>query len=387
MEHDYVKIGFKAGIEVHQQLDTGKLFSRTPSLLRKDEPDFTIKRKLHAIAGESGQIDTAVKYEATLDKEFIYEGYDDTTSLLEIDEEPPREIDKDALKIVLQVATFLNCEVLPVTQIMRKTVIDGSNTSGFQRTVLIAQNGWIETPLGKVGIESVVLEEDACRIIERTENRVVYRLDRLGIPLIEIATAPDIKNPDHIKEVALALGDILRACKVKRGIGTIRQDVNVSITGHPRVEIKGFQDPKMFIATVDKEITRQMQSKKKVSEVRKAEPDGSTSFLRPMPGSARMYPETDLPLLEISRKQINEVKGNLPKLRSDIKSELKQKGLSEEMILLILKNNMLDEFKELINLTKDADLVAKMLVLWPKDFANKIGKDVSSLIKISPFLA
>jgi len=336
---------------------------------------------LHAVAGEGGEVDAAVKHEAGFDKEFVYQGYD-TTCLIELDEAPPEEINEEALETGLKIALLLNCEILPVTQIMRKTVVDGSNTGGFQRTVLIAKDGYVETDEGRVGIDSVALEEDACRIIEKGDKKVVYRLDRLGIPLVEIATAPDIKSAEQVKEVALHIGSILRACKVKRGIGTIRQDVNVSTRGHPRVEIKGFQDPKMFVKTVDSEIGRQLKNKKGKSEVRRAKVDGTTEFMRPMPGKARMYPETDLKLLHISRERINNLKENLPKLRGEIRDELKGKGLSEEMINLVLKSGRLDAFKDLLNFTSDANLVAKMLILWPKEFAKKSGKLISQVEKL-----
>jgi Glu-tRNA(Gln) amidotransferase subunit E-like FAD-binding protein len=371
---NYQQLGLKSGLEIHQQLDTHKLFCSCPSILRSDKPDFEFTRKLHAIAGETGKIDTAVVHEAMLNKQFIYQGYNDTTCLIELDEQPPQNINSEAITIASQIALLLNCEILPVTQIMRKTVIDGSNTGGFQRTVLIAQNGYVETAYGKVGIESVALEEDACKIIEKSDKKVIYRLDRLGIPLVEIATKPDIKSPEQCKEVALHLGDILRACKVKRGIGTIRQDVNVSITGHPRVEIKGFQEPKMFIATIEKEVERQLKDikeKKLKSEVRNAKPDGTTEFMRPMPGANRMYPETDLPLLFISHDFINNLKKSLPKLRADIKSELKESGLNDEMIKLVLSENRIDEFKELLQINKDGNLIVKMLILWPKEFSIK----------------
>ncbi|MFA5992687.1 MAG: Glu-tRNA(Gln) amidotransferase subunit GatE [Candidatus Pacearchaeota archaeon] len=371
---NYEKIGLKSGLEIHQQLDTKKLFCNCPSILRSDKPDFEIKRKLHAIAGEMGHVDVAVDFEAGKKKNFIYQGYNNTTCLIELDEAPPESINEDALKIALQIALLLNCDILPISQIMRKTVIDGSNTGGFQRTVLIAQNGHIETSLGKVRIATICLEEDAARIIEQSGDSVTYRLDRLGIPLVEIATEPDMHSPEQIKEVALQLGDILRACKVKRGIGTIRQDVNVSIANHPRIEIKGFQDPRLFIKIVDTEIERQIENvknKKLNKEVRRANPDGTTTFMRPMPGSARMYPETDLPLLFIPHELINEIKKSLPKLRSDIKSELKESGLSDEMIKLVLSENKIEEFKEILQLTNDGNLVVKMLILWPKELSTK----------------
>jgi len=386
------KIEMKSGLEIHQQLDTGKLFCRCPSILRNDNPDWIVIRKLHAVAGEGGIVDIAVKHEQEKDKEFVYEGFKDSNCLVEFDEEPPREIDAEALKICLQIAILLNCEIIPVTQIMRKTVIDGSNTSGFQRTVLIARNGWVQTEKGRVGIQTICLEEDAARIIKHEEGKTIYRLDRLGIPLIEITTYPEIFFPEQVKEVALKLGDILRACKVKRGIGTIRQDVNISIPEHSRVEIKGFQDPKMMIKTIELEIERQkkevLSKKKIVSEVRKANEDGTTSFLRPMPGAERMYPETDLLLLKISRDLINEVRNSLPKLREDIRGELKQKGLNDEMIKLVLSSGMLEEFEALLKIYNNSVFVAKVLFLMPKEIAshNNVGEDIFSVDIIETIL-
>jgi len=382
---DYKKIGLKAGLEIHQQLDTVKLFSHSPSYLRSDKPDYLISRRLHAVAGESGKVDIAAAHEASKKKEFFYEGYDDTISLVELDEEPPRNINEDSLEVALQIALLMNCEVYPVTQIMRKTVIDGSNTSGFQRTVLIAHDGYVETSFGKVEIESICLEEDSARIIKREKNKSTFRLDRLGIPLVEITTAPVMYHPEEVKEAALKIGEILRACKVKRGIGTIRQDVNVSIKGHDRVEIKGFQNPKMMVKTIDLEIERQLEQikkKEKEGSVRNALSDGGTEFLRPIPGQARMYPETDLELLKISRDRINKLKKKLPKLREALKSSLKKKGLSEELIKLILDGNF-EEFEVLIKIyNKDANLVAKMISLWRNEFSKKMNKNLDEIKNI-----
>tara|TARA_Y100000310_G_scaffold329554_1_gene399649 strand:+ start:12421 stop:13866 length:1446 start_codon:yes stop_codon:yes gene_type:complete len=373
-EIDYGKIGLKCGLEIHQQLDTKKLFCNCPSLLRQDNPDIEIKRKLHAVAGESGEIDTAASYEFSKNKDFIYQGYD-TTCLIELDESPPREINKESLKIALQISLLLNAKIFTTTQIMRKTVIDGSNTSGFQRTVLIAKDGFVETSYGKVMIETICLEEDSARIISRDNENMVYRLDRLGIPLIEIATAPDIKNPVQAKEVALHLGNILRSFKVKRGIGTIRQDVNVSIRNGKRVEIKGVQNLDLIKKSVEKEAERQygLVNNKKTfdSEVRKILPDGKTEFLRPMPGAARMYPETDLPLLKISRKIIDESKKEIPKLRHEIEEEFKKKGLNHEMIKILFKKNKIDEFKELLKILNNPNLIAKILLIYPKEISSR----------------
>lgn len=387
MVHDYAKLGFKAGLEIHQQLDTPKLFSGAPSFLRNDAPHYAVQRKLHAVAGETGEVDVAAAHEASQDKTFYYEGYRDTISLVELDEEPPRPINEEALTVALQVALLLNCDIYPVTQVMRKTVIDGSNTSGFQRTVLIAHDGFIETSFGNVPIDTICLEEDSARIVSKEAGKTVFRLDRLGIPLVEIATAPAMVNPAQVKEAALHIGDILRACRIKRGIGTIRQDVNVSITGHERVEIKGFQDPAMMIKTIDLEIERQrldIREKKTAGAVRNALPDGTTEFLRPMPGKARMYPETDVPLLKIGLDRINLLKKSLPKLKSDIRAELKKQGLNDEMIALVLSEpDYVDSFLALVRVySKDANLVAKMITLWRQEIATKENTSLGEIVKI-----
>ena len=383
---DYDKLGFMSGLEIHQQLDTSKLFCKCPSFLRSETPDFTIMRKLHKVAGEKGKVDVAVEHEFSLDREFYYQGYNDTTCLVEIDEAPPNLINENALDEALKIALLMNCDVYAISQVMRKTVIDGSNTSGFQRTVLIAHSGYIETSFGKVPVTSIALEEDSARIVSEEGKKATYRLDRLGIPLVEIRTDPVMKNPEQVKETALKIGEILRACKVKRGIGTIRQDVNVSIKGHDRVEIKGFQDPKMMVSTIDKEIERQIsdiKEKKSIGSVRKALESGETKFERPIPGAARMYPETDLPLLKIGRERINKLKKNLPKLKNEIKSYLQKKGLSEELINIVLDNNKVDELETLLRVySKDANLIAKMIILWPNEFSSKMKKSYEEIRNI-----
>lgn len=370
---NYNDVGLKSGLEIHQQLNTSKLFCECPSVLRKDEPEFTVKRRLHVVPGESGEVDVAAAYEASLEKDFTYEAYD-TTCLVELDEEPPHEINEESLDIALQIALLLNCKIVPLSQVMRKTVVNGSNTSGFQRTVLIAKDGYLETSEGRVGIDTICLEEDSARIIDKEEG--IFRLDRLGIPLVEIATKPDIKTPRQAKEVALYLGEVLRSCNVKRGIGTIRQDVNLSIKGGERVELKGFQDIRNVEWAMEIEIQRQIKlvrEGKSILEVRNVLPDGKSKFLRPLPGPARMYPETDLPLLKISRDMINKAKKKLPGLKKDSKKYLEKKGLNEEMISLLLKQKKVEEFKELVGVLDNSNLVAKVLLVFPKEISKREG--------------
>ncbi|UEC41886.1 MAG: Glutamyl-tRNA(Gln) amidotransferase subunit E [Methanothrix sp.] len=256
---DYASLGLVCGIEIHQQLDTAaKLFCGCPTRIRdSEEHDHQFFRHLRPARSELGEIDRAALEEVLVSRKFIYRSYD-TTCLVEADDEPPRELNPEALEIGLVVSRLLNMQIADEVHTMRKIVIDGSNTSGFQRTAYLASHGGIETSHGRVGIETICLEEEAARIVDDRGDEVVYSLDRLGIPLVEICTSPDITSPSHAREVAQRLGMILRSTgRVKRGLGTIRQDVNVSIRGGARVEIKGVQELNLIETIVAVEAERQ----------------------------------------------------------------------------------------------------------------------------------
>ncbi len=249
----------KIGLEIHQQLATGKLFCSCPSDL-EDEFSGTVERRLRATTGEGGKIDRSAAEEQKKERTFIYQIAPNSSCLVELDEEPPHEMNSEALRTTLTFAAMI--EATPVDEIhtMRKIVIDGSNTSGFQRTSVIAFGGHIDTESGSsISVETVCLEEDAARKIEEKGNTVTYRLDRLGIPLIEIATAPEIRSGKEAMEVAKRIGTLLRSTgKVKRGLGTIREDVNISIPGGARIEIKGVQELRLIEEYVNTEVKRQM---------------------------------------------------------------------------------------------------------------------------------
>jgi glutamyl-tRNA(Gln) amidotransferase subunit E len=256
-ELDYRKLGLRCGIEIHQQLDTRKLFCDCDSSMQEQEGG-SVVRKLRAVAGELGEVDAAALHEVLRGKEFHYRVYPGESCLVETDSEPPHSLNDEALDISLVVSTMLNCEVPDEVHFMRKQVIDGSNTTGFQRTAMLGLNGWLKTSLGRVGITNVCLEEDAAQILGREENRITYGLNRLCVPLVEIGTSPGIRTPEHAREVAAKIGMILRSTgRVKRGIGTIRQDVNVSITDGARVEIKGAQELNLIPRLVRNEVLRQ----------------------------------------------------------------------------------------------------------------------------------
>jgi len=257
----YAKLGLMVGLELHQQLDTQrKLFCHCPSITRDEEPDGTFIRRLRPTQSEMGEIDPAALFEFQKKKRFCYEYYNDTTCLVEADEEPPHDLCEDSIDICLTMAKFLQSNPVDEIHPMRKIVIDGSNTTGFQRTTIIANGGKTVVDGRTIGIQTICLEEDAARkIAEDDQNNMrIYRLDRLGIPLIEVATDPDIRSPEEAQAVALAIGLLLRSTgRVKRGQGTIRQDVNVSIRDGAIIEIKGLQQLDMLSATVEYEALRQ----------------------------------------------------------------------------------------------------------------------------------
>ena len=500
---DYKNLGLKIGLEIHQQLDTNKLFCSCPSELVDKEPDLLVRRKLHAVAGELGAVDPAAIQAHLKDISYVYQFFSDSNCLVELDEEPPHPMNQDALDIVLKVALMLNSNVVDEIHVMRKTVIDGSNTSGFQRTALVALSGFLKLNNSKNEIQTICIEEDAARKVGASENEIIYSLDRLGIPLIEIATAPDIHSPEEAKEVAKAIGSILRATgKVKRGIGTIRQDLNVSIKNGARVEIKGVQELNLIPEVVRREIKRQSslleikdelkkRNAKKVSlkifdltnllkdsnskvvkkatskggviygiklekfsgllgkevqpgrrfgseladyaraygaggifhsdelpaygitaeevsrireslkvnekdafvliadrketcekalnsivdrtnfafagvpnETRKALPDGNTSYMRPLAGGARMYPETDLSPIVITKNYLKKLGKELPKLPWETIKELQEKfSMPKEIASELYDSSYFELFNELIQKVKvEPKLIASTFV-------------------------
>lgn len=244
------------GIEIHQQLDTKKLFCSCDSCL-SDDGEGAYYRRLRPTTGESGEVDRAALAQFQRGMGYRYQ-MSPYSCLVELDEEPPHSADADAMDTVLTFSEMMNSKIVDEVHFMRKIVVDGSNTSGFQRTALVATGGSLNINGRDISILSVCLEEDAARKVETTDGEITYRLDRLGIPLIEIATGPDIRSPEEAMEVALRIGTMLRATKkVKRGIGTIREDLNISIPGGARIEIKGVQELRLLPLYVENEIKRQ----------------------------------------------------------------------------------------------------------------------------------
>ncbi|OPY26348.1 MAG: Glutamyl-tRNA(Gln) amidotransferase subunit E [Methanocella sp. PtaU1.Bin125] len=499
---NYQEIGLKSGLEIHQQLASRtKLYCCCPNEIRKaEDSNFEFFRYLRARESEMGEVDRAAAEQAMTRKKFIYKAYD-TTCLIENDEEPPMPLNLEALDIALKASVLFNMKPADEVFTMRKIVVDGSNTTGFQRTCFVASNGYVETPSGRVGMDTLCLEEDAASKVEAKADATVYSLDRLGIPLIEVATAPDIKTPAQAREVALAIGTLLRSLKVRRGLGTIRQDVNVSIAKGARVEIKGVQALDLIEQVVEKEAQRQINllairdellargakvqeeivdltalfkaSESKVvkkalssggvifairlpgfkgligreilpgrrlgtefsdrakraagvggifhsdelpnygitqaevdaigqslgisgddafvlvadtkpksaaamaavirragealvgvpEETRGAQPNGNTEYMRPLPGRARMYPETDVPSVVVTPEHMAKLMQEMPELLSEKKERfVKQYGLNPEMAHALAYSPENETFEELAKASGNPTLVARTML-------------------------
>ena len=257
-EFDIKNIGLKVGLEIHQQLDTKKKLFCDCTPIEEEEFSRKFSRKLRAAKSELGKIDPAALFESTKSKTIVYYANTKSSCLVEEDEEPPHALDYDAKNIALLISSALESKIFSEIHVMRKTVIDGSNTTGFQRTMLVAQGGHIEVGGKKVGVQSICLEEDAGKLIKDEGNHRFFSLDRLGVPLVEIALDPVEGDPKFVKDIALTLGRLLRVTKkVMRGIGTIRQDVNISVEGGGVIEVKGVQQLDQLEKIIEFEAKRQ----------------------------------------------------------------------------------------------------------------------------------
>ena len=491
---DWEKLGLRVGLEIHQQLKTKtKLFCRCPIEAGEESKEDVFERRLRPARSELGEVDVAAYFEWKKGRTYVYHSPRNNTCLVEADEEPPHEISREAVLITLGIAKALGSTPVDEVHVMRKIVIDGSNTTGFQRTALVALGGSIMVGGKRIGIQTICVEEDAARKAGEEGLKTHYCLDRLGIPLIEISTAPDITSPQEAAEVALRIGQMLRLTgRVRRGIGTIRQDLNISIRGGTKIEVKGVQDlsllPKVvayealrqkrlleikeelerrgvreedvvfnpvdvsgvlrntkskivranlskkrgkalaiklpgmkgiigmevqpgrrfgteladyarfwgdvrglfhsdelpgygisseevsaiykalgadpekdaFVLIVDEEekalraleavVERVRQAFRGVpKETRAARPDGTTSFMRPQPGAARMYPETDIPPFKITREVLEEAeKYRPPSPEEKLREYTEELGLSRDLAEQMLRDESIGLFEELV---------------------------------------
>jgi glutamyl-tRNA(Gln) amidotransferase subunit E len=261
LENDtyYKELGLRCGLEIHQQLLTEKkLFCRCHTVLHRDEPCAVILRHMRPTLSELGEYDGTALMEFKTKKNVIYQLYNDTVCTYEMDDTPPFHLNYEALDIALEIGLLLNYSIVDEIHISRKQYLDGSIPTGFQRTGIVGVEGWIPYKNRKIGLIQLGLEEDACREISDVGHQIIFKTDRLSIPLVEVVTHPDIQTPAEAGEVARLIGRLLRSTgKVRRGLGSVRQDINVSITGSTRIELKGVSKLQYIPRSVAHEVGRQ----------------------------------------------------------------------------------------------------------------------------------
>jgi len=323
---NYEELGLKVGLEIHQQLKTErKLFCHCKPELAEEEEDFdVIERRLRPVRSELGEVDVAALFEWKKGRTYVYRAPVGHSCLVEADEEPPHEADRDSIIIALAIAKAFNSKIIDEIHVMRKMVIDGSNTSGFQRTMLVALGGELNLGDKKIGIETICVEEDAARKVEEKEKVTVFNLDRLGIPLIEIATEPTITSPQEAKRVALRIGQMLRLTgRVKRGLGTIRQDLNVSIKGGTKTEIKGVQKLQIIDKVVEYEVIRQLRLLEIRDELKRRGVKEEEILSQPIKDVTEIFKDTESKLIKRSLSKGSRVYAiKLPKFKGLLGKEV-----------------------------------------------------------------
>ncbi|MEM0075430.1 MAG: Glu-tRNA(Gln) amidotransferase subunit GatE [Conexivisphaerales archaeon] len=485
---DPERIRLKVGLEIHRQINSSaKLFCACPIIKEEDGKSF--RRKFRPSESELGEVDPAALFEARKGIWISYVAGRESSCLVEADEEPPHEVNRYAIETAIMVCRILGSEVVDEIQVMRKMVIDGSNTTGFQRTMVLGIGGSLSVKGRVVGVQTVTLEEDAARILDSKDRERRFSLDRLGIPLIEVSLEPVTASPKEIEEIALALGRLLKATgRMEKGIGSVRQDINISVLDGEIIEVKGVQQldliskvvqfeaerllwlnelakimkerglkkgfmnqqvfdvstllsgtsSKIILAGIKKgeralavkvkgmkgllskeprpnmrlgkeladiarfyslgglfhsdELPNYGISKEEVqkieealncdvddafllivgeenraklciqalckrieqallgapAETRAAKDNGETRFIRPRPGSARMYPETDIPPIPVTSAMIAKVDQSIPPLWEEQVEQIKQRySLGEEQAQKIIDSDYLELFKEL----------------------------------------
>jgi len=519
---NYKSLGLKAGLEVHVQLDTEtKLFCNCSTAMKEKHPNLIVKRKQHPVASELGEVDIATQYEFLRDRNFDYQVFPKEVCLVCIDEEPPKQVNMEALETALEIALMLDCQIPNEIHVMRKTVTDGSNTTSFQITMVVGLNGQLNYKGKKILIKQVFLEEDAAAIVGEENGNVTYRLSRLGVPLVEISTGLLTEfTPEEIEDIALNIGMICRSTgKTKRVIGSIRQDVNVSISQGARTEIKGVQELGLLSKVIENDVQRQislnqlkrelgkrgikklntkttdvtkhledtknnvlralignggsvfaivlpkfsgllkkelfskktlgreladiavafgvkgifhtdedlakynlvedfeklkqifkvgeqdsiilvgeLNDKGKVAEqllerckqllvglkeeTRGTNEDGTTRYNRPLPGAARLYPESDEPPITISSEFLERIKKQLPEPWGKKLARFVKMGLSEQLAKQVLTSEYLEIFEEIMKNKKvDVSIVANTFTSVIKDLAKREKAEIEYLNK------
>lgn len=284
---DWKRIGFMSGLEVHQQLNTReKLFCRCPAGIYNQDEDYDgeLIRHMRPTLSEMGEYDGTALMEFKTRKEIIYRLNNENACTYDIDDTPPFKINREALDYAIEISLLSNLNIVGEVHITRKQYLDGSIPTGFQRTAILGVEGEIQLSNKKVRLIQLSIEEDSCREISDVGHTRMYKTDRLGMPLIETVTYPDCETPFELREAAEYIRFLNRSTgRVRTGIGSGREDVNVSCRGGDRVEIKGVSHNKWIPRLSHNEAFRQFALLRIRDIIRGKIPEKSSWQIRSVP--------------------------------------------------------------------------------------------------------
>ena len=258
---DYKQVGLRVGLEVHQQLLTEqKMFCRCPAGLYTEHHDGVVLRHMRPTLSELGEYDGTALMEFKTKKNIVYLLHKSNVCTYEMDDTPPFIVNRRAVDIAIEQCLMLGCDIVDEVHIARKQYLDGSIPTGFQRTAIVGVNGRLPFRGRELTVIQVSVEEDSCREVQDRGHMAVWRTDRLGMPLIETVTGPELRTPEEVEEAILLIGRVCRSTgHVRVGMGASRQDVNVSVRGGRRVEIKGVPTAGRARQLVHSEAVRQVE--------------------------------------------------------------------------------------------------------------------------------
>ena len=256
---DYEGVGLISGLEVHQQLLTReKLFCRCPAGLYTEDHDGEVLRHMRPTLSELGEYDGTALMEFKTKKEIVYLLNHRNVCTYEMDDTPPFLVNQEAIDVAIELCLTMNMDIIDEVHIARKQYLDGSIPTGFQRTAIVGVNGWLPFKGRRLTVTHVSVEEDSCREVKDKGHQIIWRTDRLGMPLTETVTGPELRTPAEVRDAVLLCGMVARSTgRVRTGIGASRQDVNVSVRGGERCEIKGVPRAGYAVKLVHNEGLRQ----------------------------------------------------------------------------------------------------------------------------------
>lgn len=274
-------------------------------------------------------------------------------------------LNTDAFIAALKLALAMNCKIQNMSYFARKTYFYPDLPKDYQITQYdqpFAVNGLMELKEKKVPITRIHIEEDPASLKHVADKKgmeyVLIDYNRSGIPLCEIVTPPVFSSPAEAREFLeelMKLADYVGIFDAQAG--KIRADVNVSVEGHPRVEVKNITSFRDVERAAQFEIIRQesivARGEQGISETRAFDQrTGTTDSMRHKETEEEYgyIPEPDLPPLIVTDAQLKKIIAEMPEPpRKRIARFVKQYNIKQEQAESLMSERALaDQFEEVV---------------------------------------